>query len=550
MEKLTIRDADVAGKRVFVRVDFNVPLADGRVTDDSRIRAAIPTIMTLVHSGAKVILASHLGRPNGKVSDSLRLRPVGQRLTELLRRNVPVTGDALGLGTEDALKRMRPGEILMLENLRFHAEEEANDPAFAATLASYADIYVNDAFGSAHRAHASTVGIAKLLPAYAGLLMERELEMLSKLLEDPERPFAAILGGAKVSDKIRVIDHLLTKVDMLVLGGGMANTFLLAQGKAIGKSLAEPDRVQDAQRILATAEKNGVRVVLPVDVIVAKEVTRGTEYKTLQAEKIPASWHIVDLGKASQDLMVEALSDAKTVFWNGPLGVFEIPSFAHGTNAVARLLADRAEHGATVVIGGGDSVASITQQGLADKMTHISTGGGASLEFLEGRELPGVTVLLDRPQEPKPAKKAAAAAATKAVAKSPAKSTAKPAAKPLAKPAAKSTAKPAAKPLAKPAAKAAASKPVAKAATKASPARAASKPAAKPATKASTAKAAPKPAAKPTAKPAPKATTAKPVAKATAAKPAASAKPPTTTGTRTTTKPPAARAGARTEKRA
>ncbi len=243
MEKLTIRDADVAGKRVFVRVDFNVPLADGRVTDDSRIRAAIPTIMTLVQSGAKVILASHLGRPNGKVSDSLRLRPVGQRLTELLRRNVPVTGDALGLGTEDALKRMRPGEILMLENLRFHAEEEANDPAFAATLASYADIYVNDAFGSAHRAHASTVGIAKLLPAYAGLLMERELEMLSKLLEAPERPFAAILGGAKVSDKIRVIDHLLTKVDMLVLGGGMANTFLLAQGKAIGKSLAEPDRV-------------------------------------------------------------------------------------------------------------------------------------------------------------------------------------------------------------------------------------------------------------------------------------------------------------------
>ena len=433
--KLTIRDADVAGKRVFVRVDFNVPLADGRVTDDSRIRAALPTIMALVQAGAKVILASHLGRPNGKVSDSLRLRPVGQRLTELLRRNVPVTGDALGLGTEDALKRMRPGEILLLENLRFHAEEEANDPAFAATLASYADIYVNDAFGSAHRAHASTVGVAKLLPAYAGLLMERELAMLSKLLEAPERPFAAILGGAKVSDKIKVIDHLLTKVDMLVLGGGMANTFLLAQGKAIGKSLAEPDRVQDAQRILATAEKNGVRVVLPVDVIVAKEVTRGTEYKTLQAEKIPASWHIVDLGKASQDLMVEALGDVKTVFWNGPLGVFEIPSFAHGTNAVARLLADRAEHGATVVIGGGDSVASITQQGLADRMTHISTGGGASLEFLEGRELPGVTVLLDRPEPPKPAKKAAAASVIEGEAGA-AKSAAKPGRHGAAKPAA------------------------------------------------------------------------------------------------------------------
>jgi phosphoglycerate kinase len=416
MDKLTIRDADVAGKRVFVRVDFNVPLADGKVQDDSRIRAAIPTIIALVHAGAKVILASHLGRPNGKVSDSLRLRPVGQRLTELLRRNVPVTGDALGLGTEDALKRMRPGEIVLLENLRFHPEEEANDPAFAATLASYADLYVNDAFGTAHRAHASTVGIAKLLPAYAGLLMERELTMLSKLLEAPERPFAAILGGAKVSDKIKVIDNLLTKVDLLILGGGMANTFLLAQGKAIGKSLAEPDRVEDARRILARAEKNKVRVVLPVDVIVAKEVTRGTEYKTLQAEKIPASWHIVDLGKASQDLMVEALADVKTVFWNGPLGVFEIPSFAHGTNAVARMLADRAEHGATVVIGGGDSVAAIIHQGLADKMTHISTGGGASLEFLEGRELPGVAVLLDRPKLEK-AKPAARKPSTKAPAK-------------------------------------------------------------------------------------------------------------------------------------
>ncbi len=287
MNKLTIRDADVAGKRVFVRVDFNVPLADGRVTDDSRIRATIPTINALLQAGASVILASHLGRPDGKVQDGLRLRPVGERLTQLMRRNVPVTGDALGLGTEDAVKRMRPGEVLMLENLRFHAEEEANDPAFAAALAAYADIYVNDAFGTAHRAHASTVGVPKLLPAYAGLLMERELEMLSKLLEAPERPFAAILGGAKVSDKIRVIDHLLTKVDMLVLGGGMANTFLLAQGKAIGKSLAEPDRVEDARRILSSAANNGVRVILPVDVIVAKEVTRGTEYKTLPGREDP-----------------------------------------------------------------------------------------------------------------------------------------------------------------------------------------------------------------------------------------------------------------------
>jgi phosphoglycerate kinase len=406
MDKLTVRDADVAGKRVFVRVDFNVPLADGKVTDDSRIRASIPTINYLLQAGAKVVLASHLGRPGGKVTDSLRLRPVGQRLGELMRRNVPVTGDALGIGTEDAVKRLRPGEVLLLENLRFHAEEEKNDPDFAAALASYADVYVNDAFGTAHRAHASTVGIAKLLPAYAGLLMERELNALSMLLESPARPFAAILGGAKVSDKLKVLDHLVTKVDLLVLGGGMANTFLLAQGKAIGKSLAEPDRVEDARRILATAEKNGVEIILPIDVIVAKEVTRGTEYKTLQAEKIPASWHIVDLGKASQERILEALADVKTVFWNGPLGVFEIPSFAHGTKAVARMLAEAAEKGATVVIGGGDSVAAITQQGLADKMTHISTGGGASLEFLEGRELPGVAVLLDRTPPAKPAKKA------------------------------------------------------------------------------------------------------------------------------------------------
>jgi 3-phosphoglycerate kinase len=413
MNKQTIRDADVAGKRVFVRVDFNVPLQDGQVTDDSRIRAAIPTIKALVDQGAQVILASHLGRPKGKVQDGLRLRPVGARLTQLIRRNVPVTGDALGVGTEDALKRMRPGEILMLENLRFHAEEEANDPEFAKALASYADIYVNDAFGTAHRAHASTVGIAQILPAYAGLLMERELEMLSKVLEAPERPFAAILGGAKVSDKIGVIDNLLKKVDVLVLGGGMANTFLLAQGKSVGKSLAEHDRVDDARQVLAAAEKRKVRVVLPVDVIVAKEVTRGTEYKTLPAEKIPASWHIVDVGAKSLELMQEALADARTVFWNGPLGVFEIPSFAHGTKAIARFVAERADKGATVVVGGGDSVAALTQQGLADRMTHISTGGGASLEFLEGRELPGVTVLLDKPKP----KKVRAASKPKAKAK-------------------------------------------------------------------------------------------------------------------------------------
>jgi phosphoglycerate kinase len=397
MDKLTIRDVDAAGKRVFVRVDFNVPLADGKVTDDSRIRAALPTITTLLAAGARVILASHLGRPDGKVQDGLRLRPVGQRLSQLLQRNVPVTGDALGLGTEDAIKRMRNGEAILLENLRFHAEEEKNDPAFAQTLASYADIFVNDAFGTAHRAHASTVGIARLLPAYAGLLMEREIAMLSKLLENPERPFAAILGGAKVSDKIKVIDHLLTKVDLLILGGGMANTFLLAQGKSVGKSLAEHDRVDDARRILVAAEKANVRVVLPTDVVIAKEVTRGTEYKTVGTDKFPASWHIVDLGEQSRVAIEAALADVRTVVWNGPVGVFEIPSFAHGTRAIARFLADRADHGVTVVVGGGDIVAAIEQEGLSGRMTHISTGGGASLEFLEGRELPGIAVLQDRP---------------------------------------------------------------------------------------------------------------------------------------------------------
>ena len=399
MDKLTVRDMDASGQRVFVRVDFNVPLADGRVTDDSRIRAALPTIRYLQAQGAKVVLASHLGRPDGKVTDSLRLRPVAERLGQLIGRTVPVTGDALGVGTQDAVARMRNGEMLLLENLRFHVEEEQNDPVFAESLASYCDIYVNDAFGTAHRAHASTVGIAKLRPAYAGLLMERELANLGKLLDNPERPFAAVIGGAKVSDKIKVLRHLLDKVDVMVIGGGMANTFLLAQGKPIGKSLAEPDRVEDARAIMAAAEEQGVKVVLPVDVVISKEVTRGSEYKTIPAEKVPASWHIVDLGKQSLVNIEEALADVRTVLWNGPLGVFEIPSFAHGTKAIARFLAQRAEEGVAVVVGGGDSVAAITQQGLADKMTHISTGGGASLEFLEGRELPGVTVLLDRQPE-------------------------------------------------------------------------------------------------------------------------------------------------------
>ena len=397
MNKLTIRDLDAAGKRVFVRVDFNVPLEDGKITDDSRIVAALPTIKALLAQGAIVILASHLGRPDGKVQDSMRLRPVAERRSQLLKMPVPVTGDALGPGTEDAIKRLRPGECILLENLRFHAEEEKNDPAFAKALASYADVYVNDAFGTAHRAHASTEGIARLLPAYAGLLMEKEIEFLGKLMENPERPFAAIIGGAKVSGKIQVLRNLVDKVDVLIIGGGMANTFLLAQGKQVGKSLVEPDRVEDARAIMESAAAHGTKIVLPSDVVVAKEVTRGSEYKTVPADKVPASWNIVDIGRNSLDAMRKALEPVRTVFWNGPLGVFEIPTFSVGTREIARFLAGRAQAGATVVVGGGDSVAAVEQQGLADKMTHISTGGGASLEFLEGKELPGVAALLDRP---------------------------------------------------------------------------------------------------------------------------------------------------------
>ncbi len=397
MDKLTVRDADVAGKRVLVRVDFNVPIEDGKVKDDSRIRASIPTIRYLLEHNASVILMSHLGRPNGKVVESARLRPVAERLSGLLRWSVPVTGDALGLGTTDAIGRLKPGQLLLLENLRFHAAEEANDPEFAKTLASYGQVYVNDAFGTAHRAHASTVGVPALLPAYAGLLMEREIRNLSALLESPARPFAAVVGGAKVSTKIAVLEHLVSKVDTVLVGGGMANTFLVARGLTVGKSLLEKDRVEDARRVLDAAEQQGIAFILPSDVVVAKEVTRGAEHKIVPVHKIPNSWSVVDIGPQTRATFAEALEEARTVFWNGPLGVFEVPTFGDGTRAMARDLARRAEAGTTVVVGGGDSVAALEEAKLTSRMTHISTGGGASLEFLEGRELPGIAVLQDRP---------------------------------------------------------------------------------------------------------------------------------------------------------
>ena len=410
MEKQTVRDFDPQGKRVLVRVDFNVPIEDGKVKDDSRIRAAIPTIRYLLESGAAVVLMSHLGRPKGKVVESARLRPVAQRLSTLLRRPVPITGDPLGIGTRDAVARLKPGQVLMLENLRFHNAEEQNDDEYAKTLATYGEVYVNDAFGTAHRAHASTVGVTKFLPAYAGLLMEREIGALSSLLESVEHPFAAVIGGAKVSGKLAVLKNLMGKVDLFIIGGGMANTFLVAQGHTVGKSLLERDLVDDARSILAEAEERGVQVLLPTDVVVAKEVTRGAEHKIVSVHKIPNSWSTVDIGPQTIETFRDALEPARTVFWNGPLGVFEVPTFGDGTRAMARYLAGRAENGATVIVGGGDSVAALEELGLTDKMTHISTGGGASLEFLEGRELPGISVLRDRDADGESASVAAAAA--------------------------------------------------------------------------------------------------------------------------------------------
>jgi len=391
MNKKTVRDIELKDKRVLVRVDFNVPLdkKTGVITDDTRIRAALPTIQYLINQGAKVILCSHLGRPDGQVKENLRLTPVAARLSELLGRPVARTDDCVGAAVEQAVAALQPGDVLLLENLRFHAEEEANDPAFAQALARLADVFVNDAFGTAHRAHASTEGVTHYLPAVAGFLMEKEIDYLSRAIENPEHPYVAIIGGAKISGKIEVLENLLGKVDALLIGGGMANTFLKAQGHEVGQSLVENDRLDLARDLMARA---GARLHLPVDVVVTPAGETGAEHKVVGVDQVPADWKIVDIGPQTVKAFGRVIQAARTVVWNGPLGVFEVPAFAEGTTSVARLLADS---GAISIIGGGDSAAAVAQAGLEDRMSHISTGGGASLEFLEGKTLPGVAALSD-----------------------------------------------------------------------------------------------------------------------------------------------------------
>ena len=394
MDAKTIRDVDVAGRRVFVRADLNVPLEDGRITDDSRIRASLPTIVNLLERGASVVLASHLGRPKGKVVDPLRLRPVAERLSQLLGRPVRMTGDALGPGVQVAVDKLRPGDLLLLENLRFHAAEEANDPAFAESLASLADLYVNDAFGAAHRAHASTEGITHFLPAVAGLLMEREVDALTRLLHRPARPFHAVIGGAKVSGKLEVLNALVGRCQAVLVGGGMANTFLAARGLSLGKSLVETDQLSDARRIVEEARRKRARLMLPTDAVLAPQIHHRARTRVVPIDEVPKDQMVVDIGPATVKAYTEHLAKAKTVFWNGPMGVAEMPQMADGTNAIAKFLARRARAGVVVVVGGGDSVAVVERLGLTDRMTHVSTGGGASLEFLEGKTLPGVAALL------------------------------------------------------------------------------------------------------------------------------------------------------------
>ncbi|MCL4459112.1 MAG: phosphoglycerate kinase [Chloroflexi bacterium] len=389
--KKTVADVDVSHKRVLIRVDFNVPLDEaGRITDDTRIRAALPTIKYLLERGAKVILMSHLGRPKGKVDEKLRLTPIAARLSELLGRPVETVRDCVGKEVADKVRQMKPGDVLLLENLRFHPEEEKNDEDFARQLASLGDIFVNDAFGTAHRAHASTVGVTKFLPAVAGFLLEKEIKIMGDALENPRRPFVAIIGGAKVSTKIAVLENLLGKVDHLLIGGGMACTFLKAQGREIGKSLVEDDKIEVARQLLA---HGGTKIILPVDVVIADSLNAEAQTKIIAVDNVPSDWLIVDIGPRTIDWFQKELTAASTIIWNGPMGIFEIEKFAAGTKAIAEVLAGAQ---ATTIIGGGDSVAAVEQMGYADRMTHISTGGGASLEFLEGKVLPGVAALNDK----------------------------------------------------------------------------------------------------------------------------------------------------------
>lgn len=393
--KKTVKDVDVRSRRVLVRVDYNVPLdANGNVSDDKRITASLPTINYLLEQGARIILCSHLGRPKGEVKKEFSLAPVAKRLKELLPNvNIYFASDCIGEEAQQKAAALKDGEILLLENLRFHKEEEKNDPEFAKKLASLAEIYVSDAFGTVHRAHASTAGVAAYLPAVAGFLIGKELSIMGGALENPERPFVAILGGAKVADKIGVITNLLNKCDTLLIGGGMAYTFFKAMGYEIGDSLLDAESIGLAKQLMETAKEKGVKLLLPVDTVVAKAFAADAEHMTVASNAIPAGWQGLDIGEKTRELFAAEIKNAKTVIWNGPMGVFEFPEFAKGTEAVAKACA---ECGGTTIIGGGDSASAVKKLGYADKMTHISTGGGASLEFLEGKVLPGVAALNDK----------------------------------------------------------------------------------------------------------------------------------------------------------
>ena len=395
MNKKTIKDINIRGKRVLMRVDFNVPLdASLKITDDTRIKAAIPTIEYAIKQGARVILMSHLGRPDGKVVDKMRMDPAAKRLGALLGRQIKKLNDCVGPQIKAETEKAKDGDIILLENLRFHPQEEKNDPAFAKELASLGDVYVNDAFGTAHRAHASTEGIAKYLPSVAGFLLQKEIEYLGNALQNPKKPFAAILGGAKVSDKIGVIENLFKKVDIIVIGGAMAYTFLKAKGKNIGSSRLEADKLDIARTLLKKADGKGVKIILPIDHIVADKPDLKANIKEQPAEDIPDGWMGVDIGPKTIELFKQALTPAKTIVWNGPLGIFEMEPFSYGTKEIGKFIA--ALKGATTIIGGGDTAAAVSKFGLENKMTHISTGGGASLEFMEGRILPGVAALNDK----------------------------------------------------------------------------------------------------------------------------------------------------------